>query len=610
MRSQLWRAPVRRRLRPIVGVLLGAAALLATAGPAAATRAPASPGHTVTFALQPGNTPNYALPLVSSQYFTIVNEDQFEYLMYRPLYWYGLNGTTAFNPGQSLAEAPAFSVNRQGDSVATIQLRSWHWSDGVPVTTRDVELWMNLLRANRQDWGVYVPGAWPDIIHSIRYLSATRFQITFTRRYNTNWLFYDELSQIFPLPQRTWDRTGASRPVGNYDLTPAGSVAVYRYLNSQARDLSSYGSNPLWKVVDGPWVLHSYAPATGYTVFSRNFRYPGPSHPGVTRFVEVPFTSDSAEFDALRSGALSIGYLPQQDLSQTSYLAGHGYRTAPWWEWLFNYISINYRNPTDGPMFAQLYLRQAMQTLIDQPSYVHHIYKGLAVPTYGPIPTATHSRDASPQETHNPYPYSVTAARALLRSHGWTVRPNGVDTCSRPGSGSSRCGAGIRAGARLAFQLLYPSGSTVTAAEMEALRSADSEAGIDLTVTATPYSTLTTTIYSCDPATHVGCGWQIADTGGWEYYAYPSGEQLFKTGGSGNSGGYSNPTADRLIQQTLTTPGLTPLYRYQNYLARDLPVLYLPTPPYQLTVYARTLRGVLPQDPSLNVYPETLAVAG
>jgi peptide/nickel transport system substrate-binding protein len=91
---------------------------------------------------------------------------------------------------------------------------------------------------------------------------------------------------------------------------------------------------------------------------------------------------------------------------------------------------------------------------------------------------------------------------------------------------------------------------------------------------------------------------------GWEYYAYPSGEQLFKTGGSGNSGSYSNHQADKLINATLTEPGLAPMYTYENYLQKQLPVIYLPTPAYQITVYKSALKGVLPQDPSLNIYPE------
>ena len=31
---------------------------------------------------------------------------------------------------------------------------------------------------------------------------------------------------------------------------------------------------------------------------------------------------------------------------------------------------INFNNPTMGPAFRQLYVRQAMQTLINQPGYI------------------------------------------------------------------------------------------------------------------------------------------------------------------------------------------------------------------------------------------------
>jgi peptide/nickel transport system substrate-binding protein len=140
---------------------------------------------------------------------------------------------------------------------------------------------------------------------------------------------------------------------------------------------------------------------------------------------------------------------------------------------------------------------------------------------------------------------------------------------------------------------------------MEALRSNASQAGINLTIVQEPFSTVTTTIYSCDASTGAGCSWQMGADSGWEYYAYPSGEQLFKTGGSGNSGGYSNSEADTLINGTLTQPGLAPMYTYENYIAKEVPVIYLPTPAYQITVYKSNLKGVLPQDPSLNVYPET-----
>lgn len=59
----------------------------------------------------------------------------------------------------------------------------------------------------------------------------------------------------------------------------------------------------------------------------------------------------------------------------------------------------------------------------------------------------------------NPYPFSVAAARALLADHGWKVVPNGVTTCTRPGTSPGDCGTGIKAGEPLDFTLMYPSGT-------------------------------------------------------------------------------------------------------------------------------------------------------
>jgi peptide/nickel transport system substrate-binding protein len=143
---------------------------------------------------------------------------------------------------------------------------------------------------------------------------------------------------------------------------------------------------------------------------------------------------------------------------------------------------------------------------------------------------------------------------------------------------------------------------------MEALASSASTIGIDLTLAQQPYTTLTTAMYSCVAATHVGCGWQLDADLGWVYYGYPSGDQVFQAGATGNAGGYSNAKANRLIRDTLTGSGLGAMFNYENYLAQQVPVIYLPTPPYQITVYKTVLHGVTPQDPSLNIYPETYTV--
>ena len=51
----------------------------------------------------------------------------------------------------------------------------------------------------------------------------------------------------------------------------------------------------------------------------------------------------------------------------------------------------------------------------------------------------------------NPFPYSVSAAGNLLKSHGWNVVPGGISTCAKPGTGAGQCGAGMPAGTKLTF---------------------------------------------------------------------------------------------------------------------------------------------------------------
>ena len=77
--------------------------------------------------------------------------------------------------------------------------------------------------------------------------------------------------------------------------------------------------------------------------------------------------------------------------------------------------------------------------------------------------------------------FTAAAARSLLASHGWQVNPGGTDTCTSPGSGSGPCGAGIPAGTKLAFNLVYndsaPVGQEVTALAAEA-----KQVGISITL--------------------------------------------------------------------------------------------------------------------------------
>jgi len=584
----------------VVGsMVLAACTSSSSSGPATQSRVS---GGTATVALAPGDQFTYILPLLDSADATGANIEYSEYLMWRPLYWFGGPGHVGLNTRYSLAE-PATVTSSGGQTTATIQLKSWHWSDGQPVTSRDVQFWFNVLAANKNNWWDYTPGEFPDNVTAFKVLSPSRLSITFKGSYSSAWL-YNELGQLIPIPQHAWDRESASGPVGNYDLTPAGARAVYNFLAAQNKDLSTYATNPLWQVVDGPFRLTSYTASTGDATYVRNTKYSGPASGSIHELRIISFTSDTAEFDSLLSaGGISYGYLPFNDAAQIARVTGDGYKIEAWPTWGITYITPNFASPEVGPILKQLYVRQAMQHLINQAGYISSFLQGYGNPTYGPVPLVPNSQFVSSAERQNPYPYNPATAVALLRDHGWKVVANGTDVCTRPGTAANECGAGIASGAKLSFSLEYSTGTQGVDEEVASLQSSFSQAGIQLSLSGATFDTVVGDDTSC---TKPGC-WQLNYYGqGWYFnpgYNDPDGSAIFQSAGDANEGGYASPTADSLMAK-LPSGGYPALYSYENYLAKQLPVLWMPQFDFQISAVSDKLQGVYPQDPDSNIYPE------
>ena len=599
---------INRRVRflTVVGVIavIGAMVLAACASsnPSAPQAQTKVSGGTATVALTPGEQFDYIFPLLDIAHDTGANVTDSEYLMWRPLYWFGGPGSVGLDERYSLADQAVITTGRN-QTTATIQLKPYRWSDGTPLTTRDVQFWFNELVAEKANWWGYSPGEFPDNVTAFHIISSSRFSITFDHPYSSTWL-YNQLGQLIPIPQHVWDKESLTGPVGNYDTTTAGAQAVYNFLTGQNQDLAAYATNKLWQVVDGPFRLSQYAPATGDATYVRNARYSGPATGSISTLKVVSFTSDSAEFDALLSGSgIDYGYVPFNDAAQTSRVTAAGYKVQAWPAWGITYIPLNFASPQAGPVVKQLYVREAMQHLINQASYISSFLQGYGNPTYGPVPLVPSSKFVSAAEQQNPYPYNPTLAMSLLRGHGWRIVPGGADVCTRPGPGSNDCGPGIAGGTKLSFSLAYATGTQGVTEEVDALQSSFSQAGIQMSLTGTSFDNVVESYIPCSKA---NC-WQMLYYGqGWFFnpgYNDPDGSALFETGGGVNGGSYSNPTANSLMSG-LASGGFKALYRYQNYLAGQLPVLWMPQFDQQISAVNSKLQGVFPQDPDTNIYPE------
>jgi peptide/nickel transport system substrate-binding protein len=562
-------------------------------------------GGTVTFAEGAGATPDWIFPIVAPAYFSTANIEQFGRLMWRSLYWIGKNGEPVINSSESMAYPPIYS---DGNRKVTVKLKPWRWSDGEPVTARDVQFWFNLVKANKLQDAAYTPGEFPDNVSRFVVDGPSTFTLYLTQPYSPNWYTYNELSQITPLPQHAWDKTSASGKVTNLDLTAAGAKKVFSYLTTQSKHGTTYASNPLWQVVDGPWKLSSYT-VEGYAKFVPNTRYSGPGHATISAFVEEPFSSTQSEFNLVKTGKIDYGYVPFPDVPSAPEVTSRGYRIKPWLLWGINYFPLNFNNPALGAVFKQLYFRQALQTLINQQGYIHAFLHGYGVPDYGPVPLKPKSPFLSPAEETNHYPYDPARAKSLLSGHGWAMR-RGVDVCTRPGNGPRDCGAGVAASTALNLSMLYASGDPSVAEEMSAFKSDLGRVGVRLNLHSEPFNSVIANAVACKPS-QATCSWQLAYWGGgWAYGVdpFPSGEELFLTGATSNFGNYSSPTANRLIEATLHSGGKAAEYAYEDYLARQLPVIWMPRPDVQISAITSSLRGALPQSPITSLTPELWAL--
>ena len=354
--------------------------------------AAAGPQHagTVTWAEFPGAAPTWILPLVPSAASSSSNGSQFQFLMWRPLYWFSNGVEASQTPAMSLAFAPKWS---DGDKTVSVTLKSsYRWSDGRPVTSRDVLFFFDEVKAaiseDPANWSAYSPGLGiPDEVANVTTPSASTVVFTMKRAVNPGWFLDDELSALSPMPAHAWAKAAAAGPLLDFTV-PANATKIYNYLFKASMSLASYATNPLWQVVDGPYRLTSFDASTGAFTMSPNTSYGGPHAAKISILQAVPFTSFVAEFNAVRTGSIDVGILPLFDVKQVKIVESGGYDVFGYPDFGFNYVVYNFRDTTGdfNNIIAQLYIRQALAHLEDEQGYIKAFFGGAGGLAYGPDP--------------------------------------------------------------------------------------------------------------------------------------------------------------------------------------------------------------------------------
>jgi peptide/nickel transport system substrate-binding protein len=567
-------------------------------------------GGVATWACAPGFPPAVIFPFTPAERFGTRNRYEFQFLMYRPLFWMGRDGKPEIDYSLSLADEPVWDADGR---TVTIWVKPWKWSNGETVCADNVMFWMNMLSRKGPRFGAYTEGYFPDNLVSYEKVADDKVSFTFDRVYSKNWVVMNQLTMITPMP-RAWDQTAGGPADATHD--PGQAEAVYEYLLAENGPMvaesnahrTKWAGSPIWSVVNGPWRLRSYT-EEGVVTFVPNSAYSGPNPARLDEFRQIPTSSDEQEYELLKSGdSIQVGFLPpalgvQPDNDPTvggPNPLGEKYNLVP--QILFNvrYMQMNFTNSTiAGALIRQAYVRQALQSSLDQDFASREIYQGYGWAQTGPVPVLPASDLVSPKlrDGRSFWPFDVDRARELLTENGW-------DTSVTPAVCVDAAKAGVPEGTKLSFLLRYVEGRAALTRFMEQFKVDAAKAGIELRLSEVYGSVLVAEDCPGPPTPDNPKLWEISTwNGGW-VYDYPTGEALFQSGAAFNCSNYPDAHADALIDKSVTSDDIEALYEYQEYISEQVPVLFLPNTPWRLFEVASNMRGFTPINPYGMLNPE------
>ncbi len=531
---------------------LALAALLLAAGPSSATRAE-EPCGTIIIPPGVGAGPPAGItglhPLMGA---SLVNQ-QIAGILYRPLLLIAPDRT--INRALSIADR----VDTIGDGAGFhVAMKHWQWSDGAPITADDVLYCLELMRKMGETWNSWGTVGVPTIITEFHVDGPYDFTITLASKVNPESFILDGLSLFYPLPRHAWGNTTTDE-MWQRQTDPA-----------------------FFKVVSGPYRLGRFE-LSRFLTLEANPAYSGPA-PHVARIV-VNFLEGINGLRALQSNEADIADLEFATWNAALRLPGfQRIKLQP--AGLFFYIGLNFRNPAT-PDFKDVRVRQAMADAIDQKLIISLLYHGSGNEMHGPVP-AKPADMLSPDARagHFPVGYDPDRARTLLSEAGWLPGPDGIR---------------VKDGRRFSFTLILPVESN--GAPFEIIQRNFQAVGIDMQISQIAFGQVIALITG-DPL-----GWE-AHALSWTTPAYVEGQSIFSSKGVNNIVGYSDPEMDRLTAAISTQAGDVASFAFQDYAAQQQPLIFLPSPIYNVLV-RDGIEGVEDFISPLNTWqPEYLRLTG
>jgi peptide/nickel transport system substrate-binding protein len=516
--------------------------------------------------------------------------------MYLPLYnnfAYGGNPGIKYN--LSVANKPTFS---DGNKTVTIQLKhGYKWNDGHPVDAQDLLFAIALIKVavseSAANWGSFTPGYFPQSLASVSATGPYTVVMHLKRAFNPGFFLNNQLAlNLYPLPSRSWNVTSPHGPHLNWKV-PANAKKIYNYLGKAGGQVGTFSSNPLWKIADGPYRLQSFSPVTSSWTLTANPSYGGTPKPYAHTIQGVSYTGITPMLNAMRTGTLDIASVDFSQIADVPGLKSQGFSVFGLPDFGWAGVIWNFKDTTGhyDKIIRQLYFRQVMAMLVNQPAIIAGIYHGAAGAAYGPVPSIPKTPYTPANSVKPPYPYNPAKAVAVLKAHGWHVVPNGQTTCARPGSGPNQCGAGIPAGTPISFSWYTETaaaGPFVPLTDEAITSEAKKAAGINIDLHQKTFNYIASNFNDADPSVAKFTNtWGVENFSGYTDQPYPTQNSIFNTGGSFNSGAYTDPKMDTLIHNSVFGTDPSAVTKEASYEATALPALFLPNYDYIWAVSKR-----------------------
>lgn len=459
-----------------------------------------------------------------------------EELIYTPLVDVGPDLKTRFST--SLAQRVVIS---DGGRRYTLHLRrNVRWSDGRPVTARDVIF--TLKADSNPDVTESVPARF-SLLQSVR--APDPYTVEIRLKTPSPPFLVNSLASELPLPEHI---------LGRY---PPQSPQEAQFLNTETQ----FSQHP---IVDGPFDVERNV-RDAYVILKRNPHYWGFA-PTPFRYAFRVYPQQDSLYAAVDAGEVDVTDIPPNLWRIHQRL--HGAHTFVTWPWNVMFMLLpNYADPA-VPFLHDRSVRQAMMYAMNREFIVHGIMNGQADLLNGPVPSFSPYHN-----THTVrYGYDPARANALLDRAGW-----------------KRTGDGIRHknGQQLHFVLKTGGATDAVASNIAELIQANFKTvGIDCELQNEEITTFFADLHAVK--FEVALRGVILSPYPDDYATFDS-KQTRKNGGY-NLGSYANPQIDALLERARSAPSAAAareaLDAYQALAAQDLPALFL---------YSNRLAAIVPQ---------------